>query len=157
MDDSMPQNLVMLMLVQLYLTQQQGFPRFFVILLFVSLVIYPIPSLFGIFPSFKLKKKLNFGAKIPEGLSYAVNAAISVKSSYDNMKVIEDKYFNFFIWKIVTNYVYQRLAKKFGLPFLGQPIHKIRKCKKCILNSQISAVKTNIWILLTQGLFCQML
>jgi hypothetical protein len=58
MDDSMPQNLVMLMLVQLYLTQQQGFPRFFVILLFVSLVIYPIPSLFGIFPSFKLKKKL---------------------------------------------------------------------------------------------------
>ena len=70
-------------------------------------------------------------AKIPEGLAYAVNAAISVKSSYDNMKVIEDKYFNFFIWKIVTNYVYQRLAKKFGLPFLGQPIHKIRKCKKC--------------------------
>jgi hypothetical protein len=50
-------------------------------LLFVSLVIYPILSLFGIFPSFKLKKKLNFGAKIPEGLSYAVNAAISVKSS----------------------------------------------------------------------------
>ena len=62
-------------------------------LLFVSLVIYPILSLFGIFPSFKLKKKLNFSAKIPEGLSYAVNAAISVKSSYDNMKVIEDKFF----------------------------------------------------------------
>jgi hypothetical protein len=37
-------------------------------------------SLFGIFSSFKLKKKINFGAKIPEGLSYALNAAISVAS-----------------------------------------------------------------------------
>jgi hypothetical protein len=88
----------------------------------------------------QLQAEEKTGAKIPEGLAYAVNAAISVKSSYDNMKVIEDKYFNFFIWKIVTNYVYQRLAKKFGLPFLGQPIHKIRKCKKFIITYGLKLV-----------------
>jgi hypothetical protein len=41
----------------------------------------------------QLQAEEKTSAKIPEGLAYAVNAAISVKSSYDNMKIIEDKFF----------------------------------------------------------------
>ena len=41
----------------------------------------------------QLQAEEKTSAKIPEGLAYVVNAAISVKSSYDNMKVIEDKFF----------------------------------------------------------------
>lgn len=36
---------------------------------------------------------LNASAKIPEGLAYAVNAVIFVKSIYDNMKIIDDIFF----------------------------------------------------------------
>ena len=41
----------------------------------------------------QLQAEEKTSAKIPEGLAYADNAAISVKSSYDNMKIIE---YNFF-------------------------------------------------------------